>query len=406
MIISAFLLLSIAACQPLNQPAVESAPQNSTESVVGAPSAEAASPEPVYDPAQVGDLQNLKSYIISEQGRHQKGTEPIRKDWEDWQSTISVITEFHQATLVTTYRESATADTPESIDTYTDYLVGSIDYSPSSELGDTIWTVMPVDETLESYFNPFKDEFAYIKSARFVGAKDYKGIPAYHFVFDQTDWMNPDPEDTLTVESAQGSFFLSQEGNYPLHLDYKIIGNVWWEWDDNEPDGGIYVSGIEEASYDVSSIDQVEDLNFPSDLPVQVSLDPTDVPLPPNTELDFIALDSEISPLYSYYYVIDMSLDDIASFYQELESTNGWAVSNVSNDEELLIVDLEKNGKELQVTAYVDDSYGLCQIYFDILNPTINGNGFNHGHQPDAISHYRNNHAHIHSYSNANGHAN
>ena len=100
---------------------------------------------------------------------------------------------------------------------------------------------------------------ASVLSARLADQSEYEGIPANHFVFDETDLAsyasytaeNPAP-------AVEGDFFLAQEGNHVLYTHSK----------ETSP-GRIY-----EVTEALSSIGQVAEIALPSELaPMTEALD-------------------------------------------------------------------------------------------------------------------------------------
>jgi hypothetical protein len=150
---------------------------------------------------------------------------------------------------------------------------------------------------------------------------DFLGIPANHFVFDETDLYNsssstpdrPSPE-------VEGDFYLAQEGNYVLYTHSK----------ETSP-GRVY-----EVTEDLSAIGQPVDIALPPDLAPMVEALDIGVALvrllPPGTQLDgMLRYEHGIGVDYYSYATSMRSLDDFLTFFRALPPTDGWTVSHVGH---------------------------------------------------------------------------
>lgn len=160
-----------------------------------------------------------------------------------------------------------------------------------------------------------------VSNAEFAGQGDVAGLPANHFVFDETDLTNyasytpehPSP----TVE---GDFYLAQEGNYVLYTHSK----------ETSP-GRTY-----EVTEALSSVGQVAEITLPEELtPMTQALD-TGVALgsllPPGSSL--LAMIRYVRGIGIDYYSYKTSVrtnDEFLTFFRGLPPTNGWSVSHIGH---------------------------------------------------------------------------
>ena len=155
-------------------------------------------------------------------------------------------------------------------------------------------------------------------SARFVSQEDFHAIPANHFEFDQTDFTayGIPGENGYKIDTAQGDFYLAQDGNYVLYFHSKVTGNVYLNREDLN-----YVQGVEEITKELSSINQLKEIALPVDYPaLEVDLG---LPLPADTKL--VSLDhyppGQGGNIYSFK--TSVSNDEFLLFYKNLAPTNG-----------------------------------------------------------------------------------
>ena len=347
------LLLVVTACKQTGYPTAGVAtpvPRSPTESLIKVtptPTVEstptlAAPTQPVYDPAQPGDLGKPNSYVLTSKGHIQKGTQSAGlEEALSWQYTLTVINTPRQAQGTRVTRYFATTDHPEQTTTVDGYWLGEATYTYNQE--GQYWVIRPDGEMNKDYFfEYFKFELSSIKTARFVGQEDFQGVPANHFVFDLADWV-ADAQSPLKIESVQGNLFLAQDGNYPLHLDYIKTGDALSESAPGTSDI-TYLPGVTEFAMDISSINQVTEIVLSEDIPLQVKLS-VDVPLPPDAKLSLIMVFQNATRL-AYDYETDLSDDEIIAFYQAFQPANGWTYETViKGPNGGGSIGLKKNGK-------------------------------------------------------------
>ena len=187
-------------------------------------------------------------------------------------------------------------------------------------------------------------------SATFDGEADFAGVPALHFVFDET---NLDSYASYTPEhpspAVEGDFYLAQDGGYVLYTHSK----------ETSP-GRTY-----EVTEELSSIGQVAEIALPADFaPMTQALDVgVDLGglLPPGTSLSgLIRYTHGIGVDYYSYDTSVRTNDEFLNFFRTLPPTDGWTVShtghvkphyeriNCETDVECVI--LKKSGEQLVVS--------------------------------------------------------
>ncbi len=160
-----------------------------------------------------------------------------------------------------------------------------------------------------------------VLSAQLAGQEDFAGIPANHFVFDETDlasYASYTPENP--APAMEGDFYLAQDGNYVLYTHSK----------ETSP-GRIY-----EVTEELSSIGQLAEIALPPELaPMTQALDiGTDLGglLPPGASLSaMIRYQNGIGVDYYTYKTSVRNNDDFLNFYRTLPPTNGWTVSHIGH---------------------------------------------------------------------------
>jgi hypothetical protein len=207
-------------------------------------------------------------------------------------------------------------------DTVRDYLIDDRAYEENN-FGD--WYLY---ERGSSGLADFSDDLdlrsgtlADVLSARLDGQGEVAGIPANHFVFDETDLSyypnytpdNPSPD-------VEGDFYLAQDGNYVLFTHSK----------ETSPDRTYEVT---EA---LSWIGLVPVIALPPELtPMTQALDigvNLGSLLPPGTSLlTMIRYRNGIGVDYYAYRTPVRTIDDFLNFYRTLPPTNGWTVTHIGH---------------------------------------------------------------------------
>ncbi|HQZ35268.1 MAG TPA: hypothetical protein PK020_12650 [Ilumatobacteraceae bacterium] len=162
---------------------------------------------------------------------------------------------------------------------------------------------------------------ASVLTAELVGHEDYAGVPANHFVFNETDTANYSyytPENpSPTVE---GDFYLAQDGNYVLYAHSK----------ESSP-GRVY-----EVTESMSFIGLVNQIALPDDMaPMASALDlgaSLTSLLPPGSALSgLLRYKNGIGIDYFTYTTTAKSNDEVLDFYRTMPPTNGWSVTHIGH---------------------------------------------------------------------------
>lgn len=202
------------------------------------------------------------------------------------------------------------------------YLVGGRSYE-ENQFGD--WYLYEAgNAAAPNYANELdlrSGTLAGVLSARLADQADFEGIPANHFVFDETDlasYASYTPE--RPAPAVEGDFYLAQEGNYVLYTHSK----------ETSP-GRTY-----EVTEALSSVGQLTEITLPSELaPMTEALDigvALGRLLPPGASLSsMIRYKNGIGIDYYTYKASVRSNDELLSFYRALPPTDGWSVSHVGH---------------------------------------------------------------------------
>ena len=315
---------------------------------------------PVFDPSNIGQLSKLNSFAYTMKFQMlQTGGSGER----DNESTVTVITNPWQAQIILHQMDNTAKEDYARNSTYTWNWVGDLIYTNPT---DDSWRISPQTKDFRYVENPFLTSLPWgLKTARFAGHEHYLGFPANHFVFNIDDFQPP-IDAKYHLKSLEGNLWLSQDGNYLLHVDYKASGDFWQDNSEDTSEPPTYSPGSMTLIYDLSSVDQVKEIPAHPDLPTQVDLEPG-VPVPPKAELSFIKLDKG-SPSMRYYYDVNLSYNEILAFYAGMPPINGWTVKPKSTRKDpagnSAFVTLTKDGHDLLLQASYIDSAGRYQINF------------------------------------------
>jgi hypothetical protein len=352
-IFSALILLAIAmlACKSTSLPAAEisPAPQGSTSQPSGAPTELPAAPATetvsptVFDPARVGSLDMLSGYVVTSKQTFQEGLESdATKGHRLVEESLTLLNAPRQARLLVNYVFTNIPGRDDQEQTTTRYWTGDRVYMQSPGY----WTIQLPSENDQAYLDPFAAALKAIRSAEYAGPEDYQGTPANHFIFDLSDWVGNHERYPVNLTAVEGNLYLAQDGNYPLHLDLRLTGDIFWIPATDSGEDQV-VPGILEEVYDLSAINAVTSIDLPADIPTEVALD-TGLPLPPGTKLTYLLVFPALS--YDYTYETSLTDDDILAYYANLKSTgevvNGWTVTNTGKDPDGVggMIFLEKDG--------------------------------------------------------------
>lgn len=160
-----------------------------------------------------------------------------------------------------------------------------------------------------------------VLTAQLVGQEDFAGVPANHFVFDETNtssfsYYTPE-KPSPTVE---GDFYLAQDGNYVLYAHSK----------ESSP-GRVY-----EVTESMSFIGLVGEITLPDDMaPMSQALDlgaGLASLLPPGSALSgMLRYAGGIGIDYYTFTTPAKSNDDVLNFYRTMLPTNGWGVTHIGH---------------------------------------------------------------------------
>lgn len=371
---SAFILLAITllACKLTSPSAAETSPaagmppQGSASQQPEAPTqppaaspTETASPT-VYDPARVGSLDMLNGYVVTSKQIFQEGLEgEATKGQRLVEQTLTILNAPRQARLIDHYAFTNIPGWDDQEKTNTRYWAGDRVYLQTPGY----WSIQQASEDDRAFLDPFAAALKAIRSAKFAGQEDYQGAPAYHFVIDLSDWVGNHERYPANLASVDGNLYLAQDGNYPLHLDLRLTGDIFWiPASDTEEDHT--VPGILEEVYDVSAINAVTSVDLPEDLPTEVPLD-AGLPLPPGTKLGYLLVFPAVS--YDYYFETSLTDVEILAYYANLKSTgavvNGWTVTDTTKDPDGIggLIFVQKDG----ITYIMAVSYNEYDRLFD-----------------------------------------
>lgn len=294
----------------------ESTPTSSIPQSAVAPTTTTAVPTttpgpPVYDPRAVGDIFDLPSFIHTVTVANTNAGQLSENS-----TSTGFIKDPNSVYQLATFSYDGTTDGVRS------YLIDGRSYE-ENQFGD--WYLYERGSSSAPHFTNRSDlppgALGDVLTARLAGQEDYSGIPANHFVFDETDLgvysaytpENPSP----TVE---GDFYLAQEGNYVLYSHSK----------ETSP-GRIY-----EVTETLSSVGQLTEIVLPPELaPMSQALDigvELSRLLPPGSELsEMIRYTHGIGVDYYTYFTPLRANEDFLAFFRALPPTDGWAVSHIGH---------------------------------------------------------------------------
>lgn len=321
-------------------------------------------PETVFDPAQAGDLSKFDSYVVSYHYEILKGTGASGiEEQTTGDGTRTVIVKPWQVKIINHWTDYTAQDQSTADSSQTQYWIGDKIYGYDEQA--EFWLIRPEAGNEKYIGDPLASVLSRIKSARFTGQEECQGIPANHYIFDQNDLAPAPGMENYKVEET-GNIWTAQDGNYLLHLDIKAVGL----WPERSEDGSLsetYSPGSRTEAFDVSSINKVQEIDLPPDLPTQVELD-IGLPIPPGVKLESVMVPKESPP--SYDYSSTLTDDEILAFYASLQPTNGWEVKMTAKDPDGQggIVRLTKDGHDVMFVIYYYD-YGQ-EYRFSFSYPT------------------------------------
>lgn len=264
---------------------------------------------PVYDPQRLGDVLDLASFVLT----------VTVDNTNSGQLAENITTLGYVQEPISMYRLATFSG---STDTTRKYLVDGRTYE-ENQFGD--WYLYEVGSRAApapSANIEFRSSIlAGVLTAQLVGQEDFAGLPANHFVFNETNTSsfsyytpeNPSP-------AVEGDFFLAQEGNYVLYAHSK----------ESSP-GRVY-----EVTEAMSFIGQVGEITLPDDMApmsqaLDVGVDLTSV-LPPGSALsELLRYTSGIGIDYYTYVTSLKNNDEFINFYRTMPPTNGWTVAHIGH---------------------------------------------------------------------------
>jgi hypothetical protein len=297
------------------QPTLTSPPTTAQPSETSPPPTTAGvtapSGPPVFDPQAIGSNLTLPSFVLTVTVANTNSGQ-----LNETVTTTGVINDPISVYQLATFSYAGTTDGERN------YLVGGRSYKENVS-GD--WYLFEAGDPAAPDYTDRLDlrsgTLAGVLSARLAGQEDFEGIPANHFVFDETDLFsyasytpeNPSP-------AVEGDFYLAQEGNYVLYTHSKETSpNRTYE--------------VTEA---LSSIGQVGEITLPAELaPMTQALDiGVDLGglLPPGASLlSMIRYQHGIGVDYYKYATSVRAIDEFLGFFRALPPTNGWTVSHIGH---------------------------------------------------------------------------
>jgi hypothetical protein len=319
--------------------------------------------QPVFDPKTVASLDSLQGYSFKSSSHYLKGTQPDADAAQRlYTSNVVRITNPLKAHLTTTDITSGVSADQDHKYIEDWYYLGNIDYRIARGLNFFV-----IDASNQGRLSSINDPFKYIRgalrSARFVAEEDYHGVRVNHFTFDQNDFAPVTAEPGYKIETFSGNLYLAKDGNIPLHYDSTGSGNIWWEivkkGDSYET---VYSPGTCDISIDLDQINQVNSIDFPPDVPTQVPLQ-VDTPMPQGCMLYDITVSSG-KPPYNYTFTCPQSLDEIFTFYQQFQPSDGWSVETAAQQGSSRMVMLKKGTQMVILDMSYSDIYKKNTIDF------------------------------------------
>ena len=293
-----------ATAGPTVAPAETSSPPTTTGTTL-------APGPPVFDRQSLGDNRMLASFILTVTVANTNSGQLSENI-----TTTGFINEPISAYELATFSSGGITDGTRH------YLVGGRSYE-ENQFGD--WYLYEAESpTAPDYTGGLglrSGTLGGVLTAEFAGQEEYAGIPANHFVFNETDlasYASYSPQ--KPSPAVEGDFYLAQDGNYVLYTHSK----------ETAP------NRIYEVTEALSLVAQLTEIVLPADLqPMAQALDIGvnlgDL-LPPGASLStMIRYTSGIGVDYYTYKTSVRTIDDFLNFYSTLAPTNGWAVSHIGH---------------------------------------------------------------------------
>jgi hypothetical protein len=178
----------------------------------------------------------------------------------------------------------------------------------------------------------------WIERAEYIDRKMYNDIPTYRFKLDEGSFDPQSLPENMQINQASGELYLSQEGNYLVHLDLIITGtNLLPSTSDD------YLTlnpGSLNFSCDLDSVNKLKSVNLPSTARDSRAAK-NYKKYAPFVDRIPIPAGAELATIFGYRqgidisYEVDLSLDDVISFYQDAMPKNNWKIKPASSEGEI-----------------------------------------------------------------------
>ena len=275
------------------------------------PTTTSAPGPPVYDPQTLGDNLEMPSFVFTVTVDNTNGGQLSENI-----TTIGYVQEPTSMYKLATFSYDGVTDGTRS------YLVGGRTYVEDQlrswylyEAGSPVAPQPANDPNIRSSI------LGGVVTAQFVGQEDYAGLPANHFMFNETNlasYASYTPE--KPSPTVEGDFYLAQVGNYVLFAHSK----------ETSP-GRVY-----EVTEAMTSVGQVANIELPADLApmgqaldIGVGLTPL---LPPGSSLSTMVRYSNGIGVDYYRYIAPLqSNEELVDFYRTFPATAGWSVAHVGH---------------------------------------------------------------------------
>ena len=314
--------LLLAACgqgsaTPATTSGTDSSGSTATTDQAGATSssqAESTLPAgpPVYDQRTLGDNLELESFVLTVTVATTTG------ELSESTTTTAFVRDPLSVSELATYSYSGGQDSDRR------YLVDGRSYEETNT-GD--WYLYesgnPAAPQIGSEADLRSGNLVSVITADLAGEEAFAGIPANHFVFDETDLTNYSyysPENpSPTVE---GDFYLAADGNYVLYTHYLETSEFI----------------TREVTEVLSQVGQLTAITLPADMaPMTQALDvgaALSRLLPPGSALlEMIRYRNGIGVDYYGFKTSIRSKDEFLAFYRALPATDGWTVTHIGHVE-------------------------------------------------------------------------
>jgi len=178
------------------------------------------------------------------------------------------------------------------------------------------------------------------------------GIAVQQCVFDETNLS----DESFTAESAKGTLYLAQEGDYPVKLELEMTGSIA-----NSKKNALFASGTLKLSYELLEVNQPVEIVIPAEALEAPRVDDLMAEQPTPAELEWpVVADAEIdfSTEGLLSYTTASPIQTVVQFYQAELPNQGWAYNAaaevVSSDNALL--SFSKDGAELNLVISQEDN--------------------------------------------------